>query len=414
MMNRRQMLMMLSAEPGGLPADYLQVEYLQSTGTQYIDTGYYPNINTEWYVDFSDFTKTDAYYSPGGNSVTGSALGLFSNNKGSRVYTHFGNKRDIQYSGSNNEWVDRTKITISKSGVVSNGTQVLTYSGTTFGTSPYTFTLFALRQVSDGAVIRYADMKLYETIISESGTEVHHLVPCIRISDSKPGMYDLVGRQFYVNAGTGEFVVGWYVDDGLVLNLDGAQKGNTADTWTDLVGGHAFGASNGVTFGTNYVELDSNQNQYLSNTSFTVPSSSDGTIEIAFSGFSSRSTIIVFYPSSGGLLAFGYYGSSENGIIWKTAGSGNTVKAISSSISIKTASINYDRAIIDGTLASKGSAQAWSNTNGTNFIGKRSNNTAYYKGKIYSIRIYNRRLTEEEILRNQRVDNYRYQLGLNI
>ena len=38
MMSRRQMLMMLT-EDSGLPAEYLQVEYLEGTGTQYIDSG---------------------------------------------------------------------------------------------------------------------------------------------------------------------------------------------------------------------------------------------------------------------------------------------------------------------------------------------------------------------------------------
>ena len=36
-----------------LPNGYTQLEYIQSTGQQYIDTGYAPNTNTEVYMKFS-------------------------------------------------------------------------------------------------------------------------------------------------------------------------------------------------------------------------------------------------------------------------------------------------------------------------------------------------------------------------
>lgn len=208
MMSRRAMLMMLTEEQGGLPADYLQVEYLESTGTQYIDTGYYPNINTEFYSDFSDFSRTDGYFTPGGVSLTGSQVGLYSNNKGKTVYTAFGNKTDVQYTADTGQWLNRTKVIISKTGVVQDGVEKLTYSNVTFGSSPYSFVLFARRNGTSGDAERFAYMKLYESIISESGNEIRHFIPCIRISDSKPGMYDLVSRTFFTNAGTGEFIAG--------------------------------------------------------------------------------------------------------------------------------------------------------------------------------------------------------------
>lgn len=43
--------------------------------------------------------------------------------------------------------------------------------------------------------------------------------------------------------------------------------------------------------------------------------------------------------------------------------------------------------------------------------------STYYdclNGKIHSLRIYNRQLTEEEILYNQAIDNTRFNLGLTI
>ena len=37
-----------------------------------------------------------------------------------------------------------------------------------------------------------------------------------------------------------------------------------------------------------------------------------------------------------------------------------------------------------------------------------------FNGQIYSIRIYNRQLTEAEVLNNQRIDNTRFNLGLAV
>ena len=35
-----------------LPAEYQQVDYIESSGTQYIDTGYKPNERSEYELDF--------------------------------------------------------------------------------------------------------------------------------------------------------------------------------------------------------------------------------------------------------------------------------------------------------------------------------------------------------------------------
>ena len=46
---------------------------------------------------------------------------------------------------------------------------------------------------------------LYKLTIKENGVIVRDFIPCYRKSDSKPGLYDIVNKQFYTNAGSGEF-----------------------------------------------------------------------------------------------------------------------------------------------------------------------------------------------------------------
>ena len=48
-----------------LPVDYTEVEYIESTGTQYIDTGYYANSNTHLFVKFSYIQKNGDSWSNG-------------------------------------------------------------------------------------------------------------------------------------------------------------------------------------------------------------------------------------------------------------------------------------------------------------------------------------------------------------
>jgi hypothetical protein len=49
--------------------------------------------------------------------------------------------------------------------------------------------------------------RIKSAIYTSNGTPVFNLVPCVRIFDDKPGMYDIVRRQFITNAGTGKFVI---------------------------------------------------------------------------------------------------------------------------------------------------------------------------------------------------------------
>ena len=70
-----------------------------------------------------------------------------------------------------------------------------------------TFRLFRYYGSDSGDTYSFGG-RLYYLRIYERGTTRINLVPCYRKSDREPGMYDLVNRIFYQNAGTGEFAVG--------------------------------------------------------------------------------------------------------------------------------------------------------------------------------------------------------------
>ena len=56
MSNFRRRLMM-SIKKSKLPSDYIELEYLESTGTQYIDTNYIPNNATGMNVTISNYSN---------------------------------------------------------------------------------------------------------------------------------------------------------------------------------------------------------------------------------------------------------------------------------------------------------------------------------------------------------------------
>ena len=193
-----------------------------------------------------------------------------------------------------------------------------------------------------------------------------------------------------------------YVTDGLVLWLDGIEKGGT-NSWIDKINGTSFG-NHGATFNTDHVYFDGTDD-YLDGT-FTAPKNSAGTIEVCFER-EGTGTRIAFMAQTTNSLAFGCidtvlnWSNGTNRTTWQTLPTKGTV------------GVNVNRAIANGVAMTTRGNTYLSGRGTVTLIGKRSSGN-FFMGKIYSIRIYNRALTENEILANQRVDNARFNLGLTI
>ena len=72
--------------------------------------------------------------------------------------------------------------------------------------SPNPIALFGLR---DGASISSGvGARMYHVYIYQPGVVNIDLYLCYRKSDNEAGMYDIVNNGFYINQGTGSFIVG--------------------------------------------------------------------------------------------------------------------------------------------------------------------------------------------------------------
>lgn len=174
-----------------LPAGYTELTYIQSSGTQYIDIGLACTANTVVELSLS-LTSTDGDQKFFGVYSPGVAFGVYQSK------WRLG-------SGWENNTINATlsKTTIKASGTTwsINNSNVSVSSG--MGASPGTMVLCAIRYA--GNVIDYASIIVYGLKIWHGDTLVRDFVPCINPSGAI-GMYDLVERTFYGNAGTGVFI----------------------------------------------------------------------------------------------------------------------------------------------------------------------------------------------------------------
>lgn len=199
-----------------------------------------------------------------------------------------------------------------------------------------------------------------------------------------------------------------YVTDGLVLWLDGINKGNTPDVWTDLISGYEYDAINGVVFNPDNVQLNG-IDQYLQNTSFDCPLLRDATIEVVCAAATSTQ---VLFASKNNSLCFGFFYNNTTINVIRGIGKNNNRKTTAFSDASGSFSISDIHQLRNGQQGTLGYENNFNASNRFNFIGRRSSGT-YFNGEIYCIRIYNRQLTLKEAIDNYQVDRQRFSLFQN-
>lgn len=195
-----------AAEAVALPEGYTQVEYLQSSGTQYIDTGFKPDGETTVNIVFQTSSAPDNLNDT--LPVYGAATDYNSN-----AFEFWTLSGGFATYGSQ-DYKSNLGITTGKKHTVSQVKNVLTVDGTSYTftkqtfTAPYSLLLFATHR-SGGIKIcdSAANLKIYSCEIYNNGTLVRNFIP-VKNSSGTIGLYDLVNSAFYTNAGSGAFTAG--------------------------------------------------------------------------------------------------------------------------------------------------------------------------------------------------------------
>lgn len=200
-----------------LPEGYTRVGYLQTSGTQYIDTELTPEQDDQYVFEHTANDTTNANgltYVIGANPITGIRQSanyveiFWAGTKAASTAKYYAQNNG---SGSN--------VAVGQSNVMSNyPNAVITYSKGEFsftktGTLPtVSYYVFA---TNNNGIPDFGSKKIQRIWYVEIPNRLK-LIPCIRNSDNTVGMYDLMGNicsltntPFFINAGTGSFTYGY-------------------------------------------------------------------------------------------------------------------------------------------------------------------------------------------------------------
>ena len=182
-----------------LPDGYTQLEYIQSSGSQYINTGFKPNQDTKISITV-DFPLSGTTWLYGGRTSAGSnSLGFLCEG---------GNHYRFDYASSINELATKPtgKFTIDsdKNKCYINGELAFTATYKTFA-SPVNMYIF--NNNNNGSLSGGSSAKLYNCSIYNNGVLIRSFIPCKNASGTV-GLYDSINNQFYQNAGSGTFIAG--------------------------------------------------------------------------------------------------------------------------------------------------------------------------------------------------------------
>lgn len=185
---------------GRLPEGYMEVEYIQSSGTQWVDSGVLPNQDSRVICKFQFLLRTEEQTMfMGRTAANENAFGLFHNKNGWNF--DYGTGRATGATAT--AITDVVDLDCNKSTATLNGSELINSAQSWAGTA--SLAIFARN--TNGTLNNYATAKLWSFSIFANGTIIRDFVPCIN-ADTVAGLYDLVSSQFYGNAGTGSFSAG--------------------------------------------------------------------------------------------------------------------------------------------------------------------------------------------------------------
>ena len=225
----------------------------------------------------------------------------------------------------------------------------------------------------------------------------------------------LLNRRRYMGGGAPQpsYDENSYIQDGLIFQLDGIAKGNSADptTWVDLKGGMVLAQhpdGNPVQSLANGWYFDGGARFY--NSTLTAYSQ-DLTVEACIQSASGSGN--GFFHSGGNTSGKPMLYVVGTGLLFLQRGKyaqGNLGTRLKNNVPISI-SLNQDRCLGNGnTYALSSGTNYYTATGLGTEVG--TYNESWMKGTVYAIRLYSRRLTEEEQRHNILVDSKRFNFSL--
>lgn len=185
--------------------EYIELEYIESTGTPFIDTGEIANQDTGIDMKYkvtkfqSDLSKALSPFGARESYLKDQFLIFSPVNARTHVYFCYGDEVKIDTGISLNKDIDvNIRGNVWKTSLFNH-----TFSNANFVT-PYNLILFANKPqpLADGG------LRIYFTKIYNKNELIKDLIPVIRKINNDVCMYDKISGKFFTNQGTGKFIAG--------------------------------------------------------------------------------------------------------------------------------------------------------------------------------------------------------------
>ncbi len=195
-----------------LPSGYTQLLYLESSGTQYIDTGLYTKANQSYYIKYRCGSGSQNIM--GNNLATG--CGMFIQVNSQTTYFRFGSANYVttSYTPYYALGLDLLRdFCVKLDGLymhdyLPDGYTKFTANGGSSVTEDSSIHNILFGRTTGANAQQLSKVKIYYFKCTEGDTVVREMYPCKRDSDSVLGFYDVANNVFYQNAGTGTFSYG--------------------------------------------------------------------------------------------------------------------------------------------------------------------------------------------------------------
>lgn len=213
---------------GSLPVEYKRAQYIHSddmTGQYngaYIDTGkkFGSSVSTARYLvgiqggsissSWTDSMLAISVRQTGGGSGNnhGFTAGLSAGSSDPRLFYSFGGATASWTPSDTSEFTTYHDMvatrTPSSVTLQVDDNEAVTVEGTIRAIgNGYNISLFAAKNNTVAGSTYMYKGKLYYAIVEQDGTEIFHGIPCVRISDNKVGIYDIVNNSFRTATSSG-------------------------------------------------------------------------------------------------------------------------------------------------------------------------------------------------------------------
>lgn len=192
-----------------VPAGYTKCLYLQSNGTQRIDTGHIPDADTGVYikaqrlsygdhVGFGSWQSSGNYYYPP-TFNTSNRSGIYSFGTTYQLSFYYDKGDDLIYTSTMNLYNDRTVNFWSED---TNWFGIIPVNFTATLTRPLWLFSYNMDNTTINATYAKFGGRIYRAQITQGDTLVHDYVPCLD-TNNRPCMYDVIEQETLYNQGTG-------------------------------------------------------------------------------------------------------------------------------------------------------------------------------------------------------------------